>query len=124
MNQSAYNIFVLTNYLRDIFGDHVPYEIVKLIIMSTYPKIKINCGFNHTCLLMNEVWVWGHNTYGQLGLGHNQDQNSPLKLNLPNIKHIICGGYHTIALTNLNEIWVWGHNRAGQLGLGHNQNQN
>ena len=124
MNQSAYNIFVLNNYLRDTFGDHVPYEIIKLIIMSTYPKIKISCGFNHTCLLMNEIHVWGNNTYGQLGLGHNQNQNSPQKLNFPNIKKIICGYYHTIALTNSNEVWVWGYNNDGQLGLGHNRNQN
>src|SRR5208283_1890153 len=31
----------------------------------------------------NEVYVWGYNASGQLGLGHNQDQNSPQKLNLP-----------------------------------------
>jgi len=120
----GYNIFILTNYLRDTFGDHVPYEIVKLIIMSTYPKIKISCGCEHTCLLMDEIYVWGNNIYGQLGLGHNQKQNSPQKLNLPNIKKIICGGFHTIALTNSNEVWVWGNNIYGQLGLGHNQDQN
>ena len=122
---------------------HAPYEIIQLIIMSTYPKIKISCGYNYTCLLMDEIYVWGRNDEGQLGLGppkigtefqlsrspedfclwqksrgHNQKQNSsqkfaPMqmnrreegtsergKLNLPNIKHIICGGHHTIALTN------------------------
>ena len=142
MNQSAYNIFVLNNYLRDTFGDHVPYEIIKLIIMSTYPKIKISCGYSHTCLLMDEVYVWGDNDEGQLGLGHNQSQNSPQKfapmqmnrreegtsergkLNLSNIKDIICGGRHTIALTDSNEVWVWGYNNEGQLGLGHYQHQN
>ena len=121
---------------------HVPYEIIQLIIMSTYPKIKISCGFNYTCLLMDEIYVWGRNDYGQLGSGHNQNQNSPQKfapmqmnrreegtsergkLNLPNIKKIICGSYHTIALTNSNEVWVWGYNNDGQLGLGHNRNQN
>ena len=110
--------------------------------MSIYPKIKISCGYSHTCLLMDEVYVWGDNDEGQLGLGHNQSQNSPQKfapmqmnrreggtsergkLNLPNIKQIICGSYHTIALTNSNEIWVWGYNNCGQLGLGHNQDQN
>ena len=54
----AHNIFVLNNYLRDTFGDHVPYEIIQLIIMSTYPKIKISCGYEHTCLLMDEIYVW------------------------------------------------------------------
>jgi len=48
---------------------HVPYEIIELIIMSTYPKIKISCGYEYTCLLMNEIHVWGNNNFGQLGLG-------------------------------------------------------
>ena len=58
IKSSAYNIFVLNNYLRDTFEDHVPYEIIKLIIMSTYPKIKISCGYNYTCLLTDEIHVW------------------------------------------------------------------
>jgi len=37
---------------------HVPYEIIKLIIMSIYPKIKISRGYNYTCLLMDEIHVW------------------------------------------------------------------
>ena len=121
---STYNIFILKNYLRDTFGDHIPYEIIQIIIMSIYPKIKISCGYDYTCLLMDEIRVWGNNNFGQLGLGHYQEQNSPQKLNLPNIKHIICGVFHTIALTNSNEVWAWGLNDDDQLGLGHNQNQN
>jgi len=29
---------------------------------------------------LNEVWVWGCNNEGQLGLEHNQNQNLPQKL--------------------------------------------
>src|SRR5208337_5573673 len=95
----------------------------------------------------NEIYVWGSNYYGQLGLGHNQNQNSPQKLNLPvgeekvrnapfsnlagksgafssPVKKIICGGLHSIAITATNEVYVWGYNEYGQLGLGHNQDQN
>src|SRR5208337_5593158 len=94
----------------------------------------------------NEIYVWGSNYYGQLGLGHNQNQDSPQKLNLPvgeekvrnapfsnlagksgafssPVKKIICGGLHSIAITANNEVYVWGSNQSGQLGLGHNQDQ-
>ena len=45
---------------------------------------KIICGGNHTIALThsNEVYSWGWNYYGQLGLGNNLDQNSPQKLQL------------------------------------------
>ena len=38
----------------------------------------------------NEVYAWGHNDNGQLGLDHNKDQNLPQKLDLLNVKKIIC----------------------------------
>ena len=40
----------------------------------------------------NEIYVWGYNKYGQLGLDHKMNQNTPQKLNLPNVKQIVCGG--------------------------------
>ena len=85
---------------------------------------KIICGSRHLVAIVtnNEIYTWGYNYYSQLGLGHNQDQNSPQKLNLLNVKKIICGGSHSIAITTNNEIYTWGRNDCGQLGLGHNQN--
>src|SRR5208283_2818684 len=90
MNQvtrlSVLNILVLKTYLTLIYGDHWPLEIIQIICMLFYElfDIEISCGYNHTCLVFDkEVYVWGCNEYGQLSLDHNQDQNSPQKLNLP-----------------------------------------
>src|SRR5208283_4554939 len=75
----------------------------------------------------NEIYVWGHNVYGQLGLGHNQNQNSPQKLNFPAgeekvrnapfsnlagksgafsspVNKIICGCRHSIAITGEEKV--------------------
>ena len=121
MNKHIYNILILKNYLRETWGEHVPYEIIQLIIMAGYPRISISCGHNHSCMILyNEVYAWGENDYGQLGLDNNTNQNLPQKLNLPNIKKISCGDSHTITLTNSNEIYAWGSNGLGQLGLGNN----
>src|SRR5208283_3405937 len=101
--------------------------IIQIICMLFYKlfDIKIRCGFYHTCLIFDkQLYAWGSNGYGQLGLGHNQNQNSPQKLNLPPVKKIICGSYHSVAITITNEVYVWGSNQYGQLGLGHNQHQN
>ncbi len=125
MNKHIYNILVLKNYLRETFGVHVPYEIIQLIIMAGYPNISISCGWKHTCMILNnEVYAWGSNDRGQLGLGNDTNTNYdlPQKLNLRNIKKIICGEYHTMALDNSGEVYAWGHNYWGQLGLGNNTN--
>src|SRR5208283_1499766 len=132
MNQvtklSVLNILVLKTYLTSIYGDHWPLEIIQIICMLFYKlfDIKIRCGFYYTCLIFDkQLYAWGSNGYGQLGLGHTQNQNSPQKLNLPApVKKIICGGSYSIAITTTNEIYVWGYNYYGQLGLGHNRDQN
>ena len=87
--------------------------------------ISIHCGYGHTVALVkadnsksNECYVWGNNTRGQLALGHNQNQNKPQKLYLLHIISVSCGGYHTIALTQIGTLYVWGLNTEGQLGLG------
>ena len=69
--------------------------------------------------------VFGHNNYGQLGLGHNDDQNKPQTLmqGIP-IRQIACGDYHTVILQDNNDVLVFGRNDYGQLGLGHNSHQN
>ena len=72
----------------------------------------------------NEVYAWGRNYHGQLGLGNNTHYNSPQKLNLRHIKKISCGVLHTMALDNSGEVYAWGRNNYRQLGLDNNINQN
>ena len=65
-----------------------------------------------------EVYSWGNNNVGQLGLGDITNINIPQKLIFREpIMSICCGGYFTIAITNCDTIYVWGKNN-GQLGLG------
>ena len=73
----------------------------------------------------NDVLVFGANNYGQLGLGHNRNQNKPVTLmqGIP-IRQIDCGANHIVILQDNNDVLVFGHNYHGQLGLGHNRDQN
>lgn len=87
---------------------------------------KIDCGMGYTCAIAhkNEIYVWGFNHFGQLGLGDFNNYDTPQKLNLLDVTSINCGGNHTIALTKNNKIYVWGANEEGQLGIGNYNDSN
>merc|ERR1712000_577458 len=78
------------------------------------------------CLSENdEVYSFGRNNYGGLGLGNNENYNSPqLISSLKNVEFIEYGGYHTFCKTLNNEIFCWGRNSSGQLGLENTDNHN
>lgn len=53
----------------------------KLSFYSYHEVTKILCGEQHTfALARNEIYVWGNNDYGQLGLGDNEHRNRPTKI--------------------------------------------
>jgi alpha-tubulin suppressor-like RCC1 family protein len=88
----------------------------------------------HSCLLSSqgELWCWGANCAGQLGLGVGTDGTCPSvvgfcepgKVNtnnvvprpVPGIRFIQVspGGAHTCALTNEGSVYCWGFNLGGQ----------
>lgn len=74
----------------------------------------------HSVALLDdgEVWTWGFNGQGQLGIGHTQDQPSPTHVNAIDapVKSIAVGRMHTLALDVEGRLWAWGGNSYGQLG--------
>ncbi|MGI5033315.1 RCC1 domain-containing protein, partial [Clostridioides difficile] len=59
-----------------------------------------------------------------LGLGDNVQRNVFTKVDVDNVKDIICGGIYTFILKNDGCIWGCGCNSSGQLGLGDNVQRN
>lgn len=84
--------------------------------------IAVKCGECHTMALTTngEIYGWGSNHIGQLGLAHLETIFLPQKISIKNVKVVICGGFHTIFITENDDIYVCGFNTEGQLGLGHN----
>ncbi|KAJ8000717.1 hypothetical protein DPEC_G00183250 [Dallia pectoralis] len=96
---------------------------VPLISPMPIPVIQVACGNVHSLALTRggEVFSWGLNSFGQLGLG----KDFPLQT-IPALVHsltgvpvtqIAAGGTHTLALTLSGQVYCCGANRAGQLGL-------
>jgi alpha-tubulin suppressor-like RCC1 family protein len=83
----------------------------------------ISGGESHSAILTltSKVYVYGKNYFGQLGLGHNNYVYHPTKIDFLDkikISKVVCGGDHTLALSEDNNIYSWGLNMFGQLGVG------
>uniref|UniRef100_A0A8C5QVY9 RCC1 and BTB domain containing protein 2 n=1 Tax=Leptobrachium leishanense TaxID=445787 RepID=A0A8C5QVY9_9ANUR len=73
-----------------------------------------------------EVYAWGYNGNGQLGLGSSGNQPTPCRiaaLQGIHVEQVVCGYAHTLALTDEGGIYGWGANSYGQLGTGNKSNQ-
>ncbi|XP_038837322.1 probable E3 ubiquitin-protein ligase HERC6 [Salvelinus namaycush] len=85
--------------------------------------IQVACGNSHSLALTEggQVFSWGLNSHGQLGLG----KGVPLQpipalvrsLTGVPVTQVAAGGTHTLALTLPGLVYCCGANRAGQLGL-------
>jgi alpha-tubulin suppressor-like RCC1 family protein len=87
---------------------------------------------NHHVLALDsnhDVWAWGKNEFGQLGIGESEagpgkKKETPVKVkkdqstDLTDIIYIDAGFEHSMAIDEQGTIWVWGRNQYGELGLG------
>lgn len=108
-------------------GDNLPY--VNLGTGRT-PKVISAAGHNTCALLDNgKVKCWGHNGFGQLGMGHNSGVThiaGAMGDNLPYVdlgtgrtaKTITTAGFFSCAVLDNDKAKCWGRNNYGQLGLG------
>lgn len=93
-------------------------------------KVVVNIACGQLCSMAvldnGEIYGWGYNCNGQLGLGNNGNQQTPCRiaaLHGINIVQVACGYAHTLALTDEGFVYAWGANSYGQLGTGNKSNQ-
>ncbi|XP_063166473.1 E3 ISG15--protein ligase HERC5-like [Candoia aspera] len=86
--------------------------------------VQIACGDHHSMALSKggELFVWGQNEHGQLGVGREMDLIKEPQLvqvleGIPLVK-IAAGSAHSMAISVFGTVYSWGKNMFGQLGLG------
>ncbi|XP_015572631.1 ultraviolet-B receptor UVR8 isoform X5 [Ricinus communis] len=85
--------------------------------------MQISAGYHHSCAITvdGELYMWGRNSNGQLGLGKKAQRIVPLPtkveyLNGLTIKLVALGSEHSIAVTDRGEALSWGLGGFGRLG--------
>lgn len=69
-----------------------------------------------------QVWCFGSNNVGQLGLRGIRDRKVPvLNPDLKDIIKVCASGDQALCLDGRGRVWCFGHNGLGQLGLGDNK---
>jgi len=105
-------------------GDRVNRNTFTLIPNTPSNIKQLYGGDFHTMLLTdeNKVYACGENSYGQLGLGDNNEINTFTRIpNTPsNVTQLCCSFNHTLLLTDDDTVYACGDNSYGQLGLGDN----
>ncbi|VDM12020.1 unnamed protein product [Wuchereria bancrofti] len=95
----------------------------RLILQRDSPEIKVSsvcCGNYHTVVLAadRQVFTFGSNCHGQLGVGHIRKCVGPHKVNLPGkvqVVQIAAGSNHTVLRTADGSVITFGAHRQGQL---------
>ncbi|KAL0132741.1 hypothetical protein PUN28_000463 [Cardiocondyla obscurior] len=94
----------------------------KICLLEHEVVIDVCCGWDSSAALTKngELYVWGSNRYGQLGLdpSHFPLLSNPHKISVGGkLKNISMGLRHTAIVTENNELYICGSNNRGQLGL-------
>lgn len=95
-----------------IWTNGYPIEILDVIMRIACRLLNwsLVCNGSHVFFMVEDIiFGWGYNDYGQLGLGDKVLRESPTRINIPNIKEIVCGSSHTLFLTHDGEILSCGH---------------
>lgn len=75
----------------------------------------------HSAMILYDgsLYVWGDNTYGQLGLSDIDYADYPQPVDLPyKAVSVSLGSDHTLVLTETGLVYAMGRNTFGQLGIG------
>ncbi|RUS71597.1 hypothetical protein EGW08_020641 [Elysia chlorotica] len=99
---------VLSPVLVDFFTDH--------------PVQLVTCGHSHVVALTKygDVYTWGCGEYGKLGLGSEDDYNTPQKVDIPGrqqVKHVCAGSETSFLLCSSGRLLACGSNQFNKLGF-------
>jgi len=108
-------------------GPNAPSEVsVPALVTGIKDVSTVSCGHAHTVALTKTgvVYSWGDGDAGLLGHGDTLIQSQPKRIDALRgleIRAVVCGGLHTLALTKQGHLYSWGKGEGGQLGVPYKQ---
>jgi alpha-tubulin suppressor-like RCC1 family protein len=96
-----------------------PWEPVQVGTQSDWSRIAAGKAHSLAIKTNKTMYSWGYNSYGQLGLGlnDNDDRNTPTSIGTSSDWSAIAAGYeYSLAIKTNLTLWAWGFNDKGQLG--------
>lgn len=107
-------------------GDDENDKLSPVAVAGLSNIVAISAGGAHSFALDADgnVYTWGGNNVGQLGLGDFTTRKTPqLVATLPEVDHIVAGRQSSFVIDAAGNLYTWGHNDAGQLGHGDQDNR-
>ena len=110
------------NYYGQLGADSVKsQESVRTPVKVMENVIDVSCGgFSSAAVTADgKLWTWGHNEYGQLGIGDTEDRDKPVQVAIPENKKVVSvcmDGDYAAAITEDGMLYTWGLNTCGRLG--------
>jgi alpha-tubulin suppressor-like RCC1 family protein len=107
-------------------GQSVP---VQIGTGTNWSKIAIGSRSSGAITNTGQLWVWGFNGYGMLGLGDTVNRSSPVQVgaltdwNSLSFGSTNYGSRHAAATKTNGTLWTWGTNNYGQLGQNNTTNR-
>eukprot|EP01114_Cavostelium_apophysatum_P015328 TRINITY_DN4148_c0_g2_i2.p1 TRINITY_DN4148_c0_g2~~TRINITY_DN4148_c0_g2_i2.p1 ORF type:complete len:779 (+),score=239.68 TRINITY_DN4148_c0_g2_i2:397-2733(+) len=108
------------------FGQFEGYiQSVPLLVSSLLGRRVVECAAGYSCSAIvtdrGELFTFGFNEKGQLGLGHRFNKEEPqlvTALTGENIKNVSCGQQHMACINQNGDVFTFGLGVFGQLGHG------
>jgi len=109
------------------FGENIDNVLTPQLVSGVSDVVAIAASYNsHSMALTKdgEIYAWGYNYYGQLGLGSTSSTapiTTPTKVSTSNFDGkvtAIAAGYNfSMAITENGTLYTWGINTYGELGI-------
>ena len=98
----------------------VPNQSSPRLVVGNHSFVQVAGGYHFGGALKanGEIWMWGHNNWGQVGDNTSNNRSSPVKVYSGLYKSLSCGYDHSTALSTGDRAYCWGYNEYGQIGQG------
>ena len=93
------------------------YSDVPIKIMENVESISLGESTSAAVTSDGSLYMWGNNSYGELGNGTKTDSTVPIKI-MENVKSVSLSSGRSAAITKDGSLYVWGDNTYGLLGDG------